>query len=105
MKLSQGFSLIELLIALILLSSISLSLLNHQEHMSHSLLHIQQRSQALRLLDNNSERFLGRFPFTAVPQLFKLEQISIPQGILIQILWGGKLADTDCCKLQWKLFL
>ncbi|ASQ46563.1 type IV pilus modification PilV family protein [Legionella clemsonensis] len=104
MENSQGFSLTELLIALVLVTTISLTLLQQNEQMSQWLRYVLQRSLAVRLVDNNTERILAGLPLTTLSQPFKLQQIALPQGKILRLTWGFKLLDKNCCQLERKLF-
>ncbi|KTD06993.1 type IV pilus modification PilV family protein [Legionella jamestowniensis] len=104
MENSQGFSLTELLITLVLVTSISLTLLHQNAQINQMLRYALQRSFAIRLLDNNAERVLQGLPLTEIPQPFTLKMISIPQGKILQLTWGFKLPGRGCCQLQRKLF-
>lgn len=104
MENSQGFSLTELLITLVLVTGISLTLLHQNEQMNQMLRYALQRSFAVRLLENNTERVLQDLPLTEIPQPFALQQFSIPQGKILQLMWGFKLPQRSCCQLQRKLF-
>lgn len=60
MRTHKGFSLIEVLVSLFLVTSVSLSIIQQQWHVSQFSNHIHRRSNALSQLDNSSEQWRSR---------------------------------------------
>ncbi|MDI9817604.1 MULTISPECIES: prepilin-type N-terminal cleavage/methylation domain-containing protein [unclassified Legionella] len=104
MRIYQGFSLTEVLIALLLISGTSLALLKQQSQVKQLLQDVLQRTLALILVDNNAERILAHQPLGKVQNPFEIEKKSDNQHVLVNISWGMSLSkDATCCRLQRKL--
>lgn len=88
MSSSQGFSLIETLIALCLLSSVALSLLNQQWRMAKLLNAITLYTQALMLLDNAAEQIVSGLSISQLTQpLFTLKANQLLRSRQLEISW------------------
>ncbi|WED42044.1 hypothetical protein [Legionella cardiaca] len=105
MKTSHGFSVMELLVTLLLVTSISLTVLQQQLQIKQLLHRALQRSLAATLLDNNSERALGRQPLLLTHDPFQFKQTPIAKGSFLEISWGFELPDSSCCKLQREIMV
>lgn len=103
MKTLQGFFLIELLLCLVLLMTISLLLLE-QQLQGRDLLQLSlTRSAAERLLNNNSEYLIANLPLINEQKPFKITLSPILHGKRLEIAWGFELPNSNCCKLQREL--
>ncbi|KTC81544.1 prepilin-type N-terminal cleavage/methylation domain-containing protein [Legionella brunensis] len=102
MKIAYGFSLIELLITLLLVTVISFALLQQQWQINQLFYRAVQRSFAMILLDNNSERLLAHQPLIDTQEPFTFKQTPTSKGITLEIFWGFEMSDSSssCCKLQ-----
>ncbi|KTD25786.1 Tfp pilus assembly protein PilV [Legionella lansingensis] len=99
----QGFSFLEVLVSLILVTSVSLALLQQQLQVSQFLQRALQRAFASTLLDNNSERVLARQPLAKPQNPYELTKTEISQGLILSLAWGFEPANSGCCQLQRSL--
>lgn len=60
MRINHGFSLLEVLVSLLLVTSTSLALLKQQWHVSQLVVQLEQQGLHLLLLDSASERARAR---------------------------------------------
>lgn len=100
----HGFSLTEVLVALLLVTTTSLVLLKYQWHISQWINHSFLSTQALILLDNASECFLSGQKMTNNDRRFQLKKIQTAQQTQLNITWSSPgLGDPRCCSLQRQL--
>lgn len=95
MPMSYGFSLTEVLIAICLMASLSLSLLTQQWRINQLFNQVNTRNQALNYLDNVSERLMAHAPIMPVVKPYQLEI----NAELIQIQWD--IRDESFILERW----
>ncbi|KTD25052.1 prepilin-type N-terminal cleavage/methylation domain-containing protein [Legionella israelensis] len=90
MERQKGFSLIEVLVSLILLTTTVLALLQQQWH-SHRLLNqLSLQSGALQMLDNASEYCLSGFNrLPSKEQSFILKSTRLNDAVQLDVQWPG----------------
>ncbi|WP_019218205.1 prepilin-type N-terminal cleavage/methylation domain-containing protein [Legionella tunisiensis] len=101
----QGFSLTEVLVALFLLTTTSLTLLQQQWRTNQLFNQASLRSLALTQLDNNSERIIARQALAMVKEPFHWQTTQTSSTVTLQISWSAALTGSDCCHLQRQIVL
>ncbi|MCC5013915.1 MULTISPECIES: hypothetical protein [unclassified Legionella] len=96
----QGFSLTEALVALFLLTTTSLTLLQQQWQTNQRLNEALLRALALIQLDNNAERIIARQALAKVKEPFQWQKTETNSTVILQISWPGAVTRPDCCQLQ-----
>lgn len=87
MNTTQGFSLTEVLVSLVLIATTSLTLLKQQWQVSQLFNQIRLRTDALSQLDNASERaIVGASAFVATKP-FQFDITPADLGLRLQISW------------------
>ncbi|KTD18467.1 type IV pilus modification PilV family protein [Legionella jordanis] len=104
MKLIQGFSFIELLLTLSIISGISLALLQQQVQIEQLLKQALYRAQASLLLDNNADRLMSGQSLSHPEKPFKLTMTKTTAEVLLNLNWGFS-KQSNCCMLQRSLAL
>lgn len=102
----QGFSLAEVLVALLLVTTTSLALLQQQWQTNQLFNQALLRSLALTQLDNNSERMVARQPLANVKEPFRCQKTAMDSTvIMLRMSWLVSVALSDCCNLQRQVAL
>lgn len=91
---THGFSLTEVLVSLLLMTSTSLALLNQQWQVSQLFNQLQLHTQALTQLDNAAELILAEQFETVDDKRFLLIQSQTQHSIFLKITWSS-LAAKD----------
>lgn len=94
MRLQQGFTLLEVLVSLMLMTTTSLAMLKYQWHLSQLFNHLQLRYQAFFYLDNASE-FLRCELSTELLTGFRLQRTHRSIVSSLQIRWHTPYAPTS----------
>jgi prepilin-type N-terminal cleavage/methylation domain-containing protein len=102
MTIYQGFSLTEVLVALLLVTTTSLTLLHQQWQASQFFNQALLRSLALVQLDNNSERIVAEQPLAKVEKPFCCQKAEMSFSVvMLQIGWNlAPVTESGCCQLQ-----
>ncbi len=82
MENQQGISLLEILIALLLLSISGIALLHQQISLNTSLADLLQRNQALLLIENTCQAYQLNDVIHSVPEAFRITKLS--NALLLQ---------------------
>lgn len=92
----DGLSLTEVLVSLVMVTSASLALLEQQCHVSRYLYQINHRHEAVRQLDNASERFAAQLlPIVAPSYQLVTKPVQGEMPILmIQLHWTDASGDS-----------
>lgn len=101
----QGFSLTEVLVALLLLTTTSLTLLQQQWQTNQRLNQALLRALALTQLDNNSERIIARQALAMVKEPFHWQKTEMNSTVMLQISWPVAVTRSACCHLQRQIGL
>lgn len=101
----QGFSLTEVLVALLLLTTTSLTLLQQQWQTNQRFNQGLLRALALIQLDNNSERIIARQALAMVKEPFHWQKTETNSTVRLQISWPVAVIRPDCCHLQRQIVL
>ncbi len=83
----RGFSLIEIIISLLVITSTVLALLQQQWHLSQLLNQALTNSLAATQLHNNVERVLVKQPLADIKKPLRLVKTEFQQGSLLQLSW------------------
>lgn len=97
----RGFSLVEVLVSLLLLSTVALGVLQQQWQMNRLMNHALLYSTALNHLNNGSERVYAKQSLNPISKPFKLKSLPQGQSVSIEIVWES--ANPSCCRLQRQL--
>ena len=101
MSTHQGFSLTEVLVSLLLITSTSLALLKQQWQVSQLFNQARLRTEALSQLDNASERGLAGSSALVAVKPFQLDVTQDDSSISLQISWSpSSSAPTEACILR-----
>ncbi len=93
----RGFTLIEVLVAIVLVSTLSIALLKQQWQLGTLFYQAQMRADVARELTNNCERVLANQPLLNPKSPFHLEKRNFRQGLELKIHWIYQLTNN---KLQ-----
>lgn len=100
----RGFSLIEVLLSLLLISSLALKFLELEWRIKQSFNQNLLRSKAVILLDNASERLRAGQVLSRLEKPFQLKNTAIHQGNLLELSWQPLTGDlTKSCYLKREL--
>lgn len=102
MNQEHGFSFVEVLVSLLLVTTVSLSLLHQQWHLSQLLHEALLRFSASNQLDNCSEEILAKQPLSTPQKPLQLNITESGHTVLLQLTWPSSI-DESCCHLQRQL--
>lgn len=102
MKTCQGFSLTEVLVSLLLMTTTSLALLKQQWHTNQLLNQVHFQTKALRVLDNASERLMSGSFLLDQDDWFALKKIQTQATTQLKISWD---APTSSHLIERELIL
>ncbi len=97
----EGFSLLEVLISLALITTAALAIIEQQWRLTQLKQQLLTRSLALLELDNNSERIIAGLAIVA----HKPFQITLTQPANLELNWQEPHNNQTCCLLQRQLFV
>ena len=106
MKNHHGFSLIEVLVSLLLVTSTSLALLKQQWQTSQFFNQAHLRMQALNLLDNMSEQIAAGQVLINADERFQLHKAYMNHHMMLQVTWRShalQVNTNNCCVLKREL--
>lgn len=89
MKTCQGFSLIEVLVSLLLMTTTSLALLKQQWHANQLFNQVLFQTKALTVLDNASECLISGVFSLEQDGWFELKKIQTKQTTRLKISWNA----------------
>lgn len=93
MAYQKGFSLIEVLISLMLVTTLGLALLVQQAETRQLLTQLRLRAQASQFLDQVDESlFVGIHPLPNAPSPYFLKVTKTQKNIILCLAWSGNLA-------------
>lgn len=103
MEKSTGFSLTEVLVSLLLVSTIILALLRQQWQIAQWINQLNLQFDGMIYLDNQSERQSRHLPLTPAAKPFQLSHKVQREGYELDLYWPSIQQNiTDCCHLVRK---
>lgn len=96
---NQGFSLTEILVALVLISGTSLALLKQQWHVTHLFNQAQFHADALLQLDNATEQLLAGDLKIFLLHPYQLQQRQTKENIMLQVYGLAQLRVSRLIKI------
>ena len=101
---NQGFSLTEVLLSILLITSTSVALLKQQWQISQLFNQIHTRGNALSHLDNAVERLQSNYDLETTASLFHLQYTRIEQIITLEMNWKSPvILSPNCCTMKRQL--
>ena len=98
METIRGFSLISVLCALGLLSSLGCMLLQQQQRITQQVHALHRRQEALILLGNAREAYRMAAPWPIVVLPFKLTLLHESEGVMLSVSYGNTLVEKVMIK-------